>query len=186
VATIGGHLAHADPHMDLPPILLGMDARVHAVSPRGGRWVSVADLITGYYQTSLAADELLTEVLIPAPAAGTRGAYVKVTSLSVDDWPAVCGAAFVRQDSGRLADVRLTLSAATERPVRLAVAEQALNGQRPSDGLIDAAAQAACGEIRPLADLRGSAAYKRELARALVRQALHEAMNAPARGEAQR
>ncbi|HEV8023145.1 MAG TPA: FAD binding domain-containing protein, partial [Candidatus Lustribacter sp.] len=61
VATIGGHLAHADPHMDLPPILITLGARVRTVSPRGERWIDVADLITGYYETSLAGDELIVE-----------------------------------------------------------------------------------------------------------------------------
>src|SRR5450432_1946165 len=53
VATLGGHLAHGDPHMDLPPIFLTLGARVRAVSPRGERWIDVADLITGYYETTL-------------------------------------------------------------------------------------------------------------------------------------
>src|SRR5438128_10999756 len=66
VATLGGHLAHGDPHMDLPPILLTLGAKVSAVSSRGQRWISVSDLLVGYYQTSLAKDELITAGEWPA------------------------------------------------------------------------------------------------------------------------
>src|SRR5262245_41568581 len=59
VATLGGHLAHGDPHMDLPPILLTLDARVSAVSRRGQRWIGISEFFVGYYQTSLAKDELI-------------------------------------------------------------------------------------------------------------------------------
>ena len=50
VATLGGHLAHGDPHMDLPPILMTLGARVRAASRRGERWIDMADLFVGYYQ----------------------------------------------------------------------------------------------------------------------------------------
>ena len=74
VATLGGHLAHGDPHMDLPPILVALGARVRAVSPRGERSIDVADLITGYYETALAGDELIAELHVPVQPAGARAA----------------------------------------------------------------------------------------------------------------
>lgn len=170
VATLGGHLAHGDPHMDLPPILLTLGARVRAVSPRGERWIELADLIAGYYETTLAGDELLAEVMLPAAPAGTRAAYVKHTALSADDWPAVGIAVAFRRDGERVSDGRIAVSAATERPMRLAGAERAL-----AEGGADAferAAAAAADEVRTLGDLRGSAAYKREMVRVCLRRAL--------------
>ena len=65
VATLGGHLAHGDPHMDLPPILLTLGARVRAVSRRGERSIDLADLFVGYYQSAVARDELITQIEIP-------------------------------------------------------------------------------------------------------------------------
>lgn len=59
VATLGGHLAHGDPHMDLPPILLTLGARVRAVSRRGERWIPIGEFFRGYYETALVADELV-------------------------------------------------------------------------------------------------------------------------------
>lgn len=178
-ATVGGHLAHGDPHMDLPPILLGMGARVQAVSARGARWIELADLFAGYYETTLAPDELITELAVPAQAADVQGAYVKFTAISNDDWPAMCGAIFFRQEEGKLQDVVVTVSAATEKPLRLTRVEELLTGERPGEALIKAAADLAASEITPLPDIRGSVSYKRELARVFVHEAIQKASQAP-------
>src|SRR5215831_16889350 len=77
VATLGGHLAHGDPHMDLPPILLTLGARVSTISPRGERSIDLADIFTGYYATSLAKDELITAVDLPGLPHSTRCWYEK-------------------------------------------------------------------------------------------------------------
>src|SRR5207245_4142491 len=87
VATIGGHLAHGDPHMDLPPVLLCLGARVRVRGPQGERWIGLEDLYAGYYETTLARDELITEVVLPAPPPRSAATYVKFTALSADDWP---------------------------------------------------------------------------------------------------
>ncbi|HZD89128.1 MAG TPA: FAD binding domain-containing protein, partial [Pseudolabrys sp.] len=59
VATVGGALAHGDPHMDLPPTLMALGARVRTVGANGGRELALEDLLTGYYETALAPDELI-------------------------------------------------------------------------------------------------------------------------------
>jgi carbon-monoxide dehydrogenase medium subunit len=174
VATLGGHLAHGDPHMDLPPILLTLGARVRASSPAGERWIELADVIVGYYETTLRGDELITEVAIPAPEAGTRTHYAKFTALSADDWPAVGVAVAFRRENGRLRDARVAVSAATARPMRLAAAEAVL-AEGDGSQLFAQAADAAADEVQTLGDLRGSAAYKREMVRVHVRRALHAA-----------
>src|SRR5438046_1989299 len=87
VATLGGHLAHGDPHMDLPPILMTLGAKIWAVSPLGRRWVDVCDLFTGYYQTSLIKDELITAVEIAGQPPGVYCWYEKFSARSADDWP---------------------------------------------------------------------------------------------------
>ncbi len=80
VATLGGHLAHGDPHMDLPPILLTLGGRISAVSSRGRRWIHVLDFFVGYYQTSLAKDELITAVDVPGQPPGVYCWYEKFTA----------------------------------------------------------------------------------------------------------
>jgi aerobic carbon-monoxide dehydrogenase medium subunit len=176
VATLGGHLAHGDPHMDLPPILLTLGARIRAVSPRGSRWINISDLFIGYYHTALARDELITEVHIPAQPPGVRSCYEKFTSRSVDDWPAVGAAVWYRLESNTIVEARIAVSAATERPVRVETAEAILRNAAPNREIFLQAADAAAEEVEPLSDLRGSASYKREMVRVHVRRALEKAL----------
>jgi carbon-monoxide dehydrogenase medium subunit len=171
MATIGGHLAHGDPHMDLPPILVSLGARVRVVSPRGERWIAMDDLITGYYETSLAGDELIADLRVPVQPAGARAAYAKFTALSADDWPAVGVAAWLRRDGDAIAEARVVVGGATVRPTRMTAAEAALTGTRDGTGFADAAA-AAAADVDPIADVRGSRAYKREMVRVHVQRAL--------------
>jgi aerobic carbon-monoxide dehydrogenase medium subunit len=178
VATIGGHLAHGDPHMDLPPILLTLGARVAARSKRGERWIDLADFFTGYYETALARDEIITQVDVPAQPAGLHAWYAKYTALSADDWPTVGVAVWLRIESGVIVEPRVAVSAATERPLRMAGAEAALQGAPPSAAAFAKAADAAADQVQPLADIRGSAAYKREMVRVNVRRALRHALEA--------
>jgi carbon-monoxide dehydrogenase medium subunit len=175
VATLGGHLAHGDPHMDLPPILVALGARVRAVSPRGERWIDVADLILGYYETALAGDELIAELHVPVQPAGAHAAYAKFTALSADDWPSVGVAVWLRRSGEAIAEARIVVGGATVRPTRLNAAEAALLGAEPEAVRFALAADAAAAEVEPLGDLRGSAPYKREMVRVHVRRALERA-----------
>src|SRR6266850_5277244 len=176
VATLGGHLAHGDPHMDLPPILMTLDARVRVVSARGERWIDMNDFAVGYYQTAVGPDELIADVEIPVQPPGIRAWYAKFTALSADDWPAVGVAVWYRSDGDRIADARIVVSAATDRPMRIAAAERALVGNPAGPAIFAAAADAAAADVEPLTDIRGTAAYKREMVRVHVRRALDHAM----------
>ncbi len=175
VATVGGHLAHGDPHMDLPPILLTLGARIRAVSPRGERWIDVGDFFRGYYQTALARDELITEIDVPIQPPGVHACYEKFTARSVDDWPAVGAAVWFRLESNNIVEARIAVSAATECPVRIEAAEALLKNAAPTLQTFLKAADAAAEQVQPLADLRGSASYKREMVRVHVRRALEKA-----------
>jgi len=176
VATIGGHLAHGDPHMDLPPILLTTGARLRAVSSRGERWIDISELFVGYYQTALAKDELIAEVRIPAQPSDVCSAYAKCTALSADDWPAVGVAVWYRLKERLIAEARIAISGATERPIRAAAAERALIGSPAEPAVFARAADAAADEVQTLADIRGSASYKREMVRVHLRRALQRAL----------
>ena len=177
VATLGGHLAHADPHMDLPPILLTLDAKISATSTRGRRSIDVSDLFAGYYQTSLAKDELITAVDVPAQPPGSYCWYEKFTARSADDWPTVGVAVCYSVDSNVITAARVAVSAATERPMRVAGAEALLVGGSPTPQAFSKAADAAADEVQPIADLHGSASYKREMVRVHVRRALERAVS---------
>jgi aerobic carbon-monoxide dehydrogenase medium subunit len=106
------------------------------------------------------------------PALGRRAAaYLKCTTRSADDWPAVGVAVVIDGD-----DARIVLGAATDKPTRLRAAEQALSG---NPGALKQAGEAAAAEVRIEDDLHGSAAYKKQLVRVYVARAIHEARNAP-------
>jgi len=169
VATVGGALAHADPHMDLPPLLAALDSRVTIAGPRGERRLPVEALYAGYLENTLARDELVTRVTIP-PMGKARAAYVKCTTRSADDWPAVGIAVVIDGD-----DVRIVLGAATDKPVRLAAAERLLKGRAADPKALDEAAEAAAAEASIEGDLHGSAAYKKQLVRVYLKRTVHEA-----------
>jgi len=150
VATVGGALAHGDPHMDLPPVLIVLNASISIAGPNGERRLAVEDLLTGYYETALARNELITELRIPAPGA-TRAVYFKVTAGSADDWPALGVAVALTAEGSRVKSARIVVSAATAKATRLKAADI-------------------------IADLRGSASYKRELLRVYTARAVRAAI----------
>jgi aerobic carbon-monoxide dehydrogenase medium subunit len=177
VATIGGSLAHGDPHMDMPPVLIALGAQVVAAGPGGERTIPVEKLFAGYYETVLARNELITSVIIPAQGA-RRAAYLKCTTRAVHDWPALGVAVVVESEGATVRDARVVVSAATETPTRLAGAEHALRGGTASGALWRQAGEAAAAEAETISDGQGSAAYKRQLVRVYVARALAAALQA--------
>lgn len=175
VATVGGHLAHADPHMDLPPLLLALGAAVDVVSPSGARTVPIAELFGGYFETTLARNELIAELAIPRRQ-GRRAVYLKVTTRSADDWPALGVAVALDMNGREIKEAQVVVSAATERPTRLESASAALRGKAGDDAALRRAGAAARDEVSTIADARGSAAYKRELVGVYVARAVRAAM----------
>jgi carbon-monoxide dehydrogenase medium subunit len=175
VATLGGHLAHADPHMDLPPVLIALGASLTVVGPSGERSLDVADLFSGYLETTLEPGELISGVTVP-PQGNRRATYMKCTTRSADDWPALGLAVSLETDGNAIKDARVVVGAATETPRRLAGAEAALTGSAADDAALKRAGDAAADEAEIESDAQGSAAYKRELLRVHVGRAVRRAL----------
>jgi len=169
VATVGGALAHADPHMDLPPLLSALGAQVTIAGPRGERSAPVEALYAGYLESTLGPGELITRLEVPA-LGRRRAAYLKCTTRSADDWPALGMAVVLDGD-----DARIVMSAATDKPTRLLSAEKILK-QNPN--ALKQAAEAAAEEVQIESDMHGSAAYKKQLIRVYLRRTVDEARNA--------
>jgi carbon-monoxide dehydrogenase medium subunit len=174
VARIGGGLAHADPHMDLPPLLAALGATVTIAGPRGERAVPAIDISTGYLETSLKRNELIVRVDVPA-LSGRRAAYLKATTRCADDWPAVGIAAVLDLDKDVVRGASLVASAATDKPTRLLSAERILKGKVLDEKIVKQAGEAAAEELSIESDLHGSAAYKKQLVRVYLKRAIHEA-----------
>jgi carbon-monoxide dehydrogenase medium subunit len=171
VATIGGHLAHADVHLDLPPVLTALGAGVVARGPAGERHIPIDEFFVGYYETALAAGEMIVAVELPRQPADLHGAYLKYCMLSPNDWPTVGVAAFLAADGS---DARIVAGSVAERPLRVPRAESLLRGELRRDALIEASrlyAEAA----DPVDDVRGSADYKRRVTAVFVRRAVEAA-----------
>jgi carbon-monoxide dehydrogenase medium subunit len=180
VATIGGNLAHGDPHMDLPPLLIALNAEVAVVGADGARGaertIAVEDLFAGYFETVLAKNELIAELRIP-PQGKSRAAYFKVTTGSAEDWPALGVAVALETEGSAVKSARVVVSAATEKATRLKGVERLLAGATVDEKMFARAGEAAAEEAECITDVRGSAAYKRELTRVYVGRALRQALN---------
>jgi carbon-monoxide dehydrogenase medium subunit len=174
VATVGGALAHGDPHMDLPPVAIALGARVRIAGVGGERELAVEDLLTGYYETALKPNELIAALHIPAQGK-MRAAYFKVTAGSADDWPALGVAVALDSDGAAIKSARVVVSAATTKAMRLKSAEKVLAGANIDDKTLKAAGEAAAAEADIIGDVRGSAAYKRELLRVYIGRAVRAA-----------
>ncbi len=175
VATVGGALAHGDPHMDLPPTLMALGASVRIVGADGERELTVEDLLTGYYETALAPNELIASVHIPSQGT-TRAAYCKVTAGTADDWPALGVAVALDTDDKAVKSARVVVSAATPKATRLTSAEKLLTGATIDGTVLQAAGDAAADEAEIIGDVRGSVAYKRELLRVYIGRAVRDAL----------
>jgi carbon-monoxide dehydrogenase medium subunit len=159
VATVGGNLAHGDPHLDLPPLWMALDGEVSIVGPRGQRRVGVGELFAGYYETTLENGELIAELLVPIRP-DWRSTYVKVTTRALHDWPAVGLALSLKLDGDRISDVRVVLSAALDKATRLVAVEGVLRGAVVDDAVLARAGDVATAEVAIESDDRGSADYK--------------------------
>jgi carbon-monoxide dehydrogenase medium subunit len=176
-ATVGGNLSEADYASDPPCVLVALRARVKARNAKGEREIPLTDFFKGFYETALAPDEILTELIVPDVAPGTRATYLKYVSRSSEDRPCV-GMAMVleRQTDGTCKNLRLVAGAVSETPQEVASAETAASGKQLSSAVIDEIAGAYSTAIEPLSDLRGSAWYRKQLIRVMARRAMQQAL----------
>lgn len=174
LATVGGNLAHGDPANDHPAVMIALDASVVAVGVDGERVIPVGDFFVGLFETVLQPAEILTEIRIPPVPSATGLAYRKFKR-QAGDFAVVGVAARLSLDSGIVSDARLVFTNVGPTPRRTEMADLALAGQEATDEALWSAAAAAATELEPTADLRGSADYKRRLARVLTVHALRTA-----------
>ena len=176
-ATVGGNLSEADYASDPPCVLVALRARVKARSARGEREIPLTGLFKSFYETALASDEILTELIVPDLAPGSRANYLKFISRSSEDRPCV-GMAVVleREPDGTCKDLRLVAGAVTETPQEIAAAEALAHGKHLTDDLITEIAEASASRIGPLSDLRGSAWYRKQIIGVLARRGLKQAL----------
>jgi carbon-monoxide dehydrogenase medium subunit len=159
--TVGGSIAHADPAAELPSVLVALGGTVRATGPDGVREIPAEELFEFHFTTSLAPDEILTEVRFPVLAREAGSAFLEV-SRRHGDYALAGAACVVRGD-----DVRLAFTGVGPRPVLF-------EGDDP-DG--------AAAAVEPATDIHGTADYRRELVRTLTRRAVELARRRARGGE---
>jgi carbon-monoxide dehydrogenase medium subunit len=176
LATVGGNLAHGDPANDHPATMLALGAELVAVGEKGERRIPIGSFFTGPFATSLKPDEILVEIRVPAPVARSGGAYLKLER-KVGDFATAAVAAQVTLDPGGICDrVGIGLTNVGLMPIKAVKAEAVLRGNKPDETAIKRAAELAAEASEPVADLRGSVEYKRDLVRVLTARALRKAL----------
>ena len=178
-ATVGGNIANASPAADFVVPLLCLDAEVSLASKKAGkvatRTVPIAEIFTGPGKTVIAPEELITGVEFAVPGKNFYGGFAKTGPRPALEIALVSLGFAAYVEVGTLRDVRLALGAVAPTPLRARKTEAALEGKTIDDALIDTAAEALDAEIAPIDDHRGSAWYRRRLARAYLMQELQNA-----------
>jgi len=174
--TIGGSIAHADPSAEYPAVLAALDGEIVARGPKGERVLKSRELFQTYLTTSLAPDEILTEVRLPAPPAGAGYAFEEFARRH-GDFAIVGIAALVARQGARCTMARLATAGAGPVPMRLRAAEEILERDGLGDDAVARAAAKARELVQPDADIHASADYRRHLAGVLTERALKRAIS---------
>ena len=176
LATIGGNLCNAAPSADMAPPLLALEAHAVIAGPKGERRVPLSDFFAGVRKTVLGPDELLVEIVAPAPGPHSGGSYIRHTPRRELDIAVVGVASQMTLSNGVCSKARIALAAVAPTPVRATTAEAALEGKSLTPELIERAAELAAQGAKPISDQRGSADFRRHLVRILTRRTLTTAL----------
>ncbi len=183
MGTIGGSLSHCDPSGDWGAAVLAMRGSVRVKGPSKERTMKIDDFLVDTFTSALGPTELLTEISIPVPPPGSGGAYVKLERRTGDFATAAVGVQVGIDRSGTCTYAGIGLTALGSKNLRAGKAETALIGRPLTARVIEEAAMAASEDAQPTSDpLRGSADYKREMAKVYTRRGLLLALSRAKRG----
>jgi CO/xanthine dehydrogenase FAD-binding subunit len=172
-ATVGGCVASAYTLFDVPVAFLALDASVKSLGPQGPREMPLEKFFVDYFEHSLKKGEILTDVLLPKPAARSASAFLKLETNSNDLALLNVAVRLSLDKSGLCQESRVVLGGGVGKtPVRALSCEALLNGQRPSRALFENAAQKVSADIHPVSDHRASGQYRRAVAKVYLRRTL--------------
>lgn len=171
-ASVAGNIAHGDYRLDPPTALLALDATVLLASQRGSRELPIREFFVDFQATAVEPDEMITGIRIPRQPMNAPGAFVKFSSLSVNDWPCASAAALAVAEDG-VREMRLGLGGLA--PTSVYLAYDVTDGMTDQDA-VDAAIDIANSAMDPIADVRGSSAYKARIGRVAVEEAVRAVM----------
>ena len=163
MGTLGGNLCTASPAADSVPPLLVMNGRVTLAGREGSRTLDIEEFITGPYTSAMAADEIMTEIHIPAGQDHGGSAFLKIARVAADISKLSCAVALQR-DADRCVTCRIALGAVAPLPLRIKGAEKLLSGRQIDTALLAEAAARVSTEIQPISDVRSTETYRRHVA----------------------
>ena len=172
--TIGGDIAHGDPANDQPALMLALDASFVLTGPKGERVVKADGFYLGLFSTLLQADEILTQIRIPIPVAGSGWSYKKLKR-KTGDFATAATAVLLQMSAGKVAKVSIVLTNAGTTPLKARAAEASLVGKAIDSASLNEAARLAMSIVDPTVDQRGDVAYKTAMCGEMTRRALQAA-----------
>ncbi|MCJ7809185.1 MAG: xanthine dehydrogenase family protein subunit M [Desulfobulbaceae bacterium] len=176
LATVAGNLVSARPAADFQPPLLAYGAQVVLVKSSGERVVPLSDFFKGPGQTVMDPDELLTQIILTKPPAGSGAGYFKLGLRKTLEISLTNAAAYLSLDpDGTIKTARIFLGSVAPTPLRSPSAEKVLTGEKPGEALFERAGEAAAGDSKPIDDFRASADYKKAMVAVLTKRALNMA-----------
>jgi carbon-monoxide dehydrogenase medium subunit len=181
LGTVCGSVAHADPQGDWGSALIAAGAEVVVRSAKGERTLPLAGFFQGPFTTQLEPTEIVTDVRVPDPGARSGGAYHKLER-KVGDFATAGVAVQLSLDDGRIGRAGIALTGVGATNIHATEAEQSLAGAEPSDEAIRSAAELAAKAAQPHDDLRGTAAYKRQVVRVFTERGLRRALDLAGNG----
>jgi len=164
---------------DLGPILIALGAEVKIVSAKGEKIIPSAQFFTGRGEKPnvLKSDEILVEVRIPPPGPGAAGAYEKLRVREGMDFPMAAVAVMVKRNrSGTIEQAKVVLGAVGSSPTEVPKAAGLLEGQRPTDDLLQSVSREVVDRAQPVGNLAMNASYRRKMVGVLVKRALRRAL----------
>ncbi len=167
MGTLGGNVCNGSPASDTVPALLAFDAQLDLAGPEGQRVMALTDFLRGPGQTALRRSELLTAIRLPEPRSGTGSAFIKISRVIADLAKASVAAVIVREGD-RIVECRLAFGSVAPTVMRAKRAEAFLIGKTFTSEVALEAGQIASEEIAPIDDVRSTAWYRREVAKALT------------------
>ena len=173
IATIGGNLCNASPAAETAPVLNTLSARVKILSKDQERIVPLEEFFLGPGQSVLRSDEILTEIQVPDPPPNSTSVYIK-HGKRLSDIAIVGVALFIRMDGNTCSDAKIALTSAAPTPMRVPKAEALMIGREIDEKLIQEVGKTVSEESRPIDDLRAYAAYRREKAGQLAKEAIRQ------------
>jgi carbon-monoxide dehydrogenase medium subunit len=173
--TLVGSVCHADPAGDWGSVMLALGAELVAHSASGERVIPVAGFFQDPYTTTLKPNEIVTEIRIPVPTGHAGGAYNKLER-KVGDFATVAVAVYVEMSGRKVTKAGIGLTSVGPTNIKATAAEKALVGNELTDEVIREAARLAAEAAEPKDDVRGTAAYKKDVVRVFVQRGLHTAL----------